>query len=540
VSPPCIRFEDEHLLVVDKPAGWNTHAPAPLAGAGIYDWLRDREPRWQDLALLHRLDKETSGLMVFGKTTAANRGLSRQFEARQVAKTYRFLTDRPAPFQQRTVRSALVRSGERYLARPVHAGSTEAITHLQHVGAAGPFTLWEARPVTGLTHQVRVHAAEAGLPILGDALYSGTLTGPGHPGRLCLHAEALAFNHPVTALPQRFQSPQAFADHGPWSLRAAAIEPELTDAFRLVHGLADGRPGMILERWGDYLLWQTDAPPTETGQGTPQTAWVRTVAERVRARAIYAQTLHRRLQGRSPQTLSPAPGWGAAAPSSWCVRENGLRYEISFAQGYSVGLFLDQRDNRRRLSRNHVARRFPVCADGLAGATLLNAFAYTCGFSVSAAVAGARTTSVDLSRKALDWGRRNFRLNDIDPAVHEFLAGDALDWARRLHRRGRQFDVVLLDPPTFSRSRPGGLFRAEKDYGALVQATLPLLKAGGTLLVSTNAVTLEPGVFLDQVNAAIACAGRRVARQCFAPPPPDFPWHRSGGFPMKSFWLQVE
>ena len=71
-----IVFEDEHLLAVNKPAGWNTHSPAPFAGEGVYEWLRDREPRWSRLSIIHRLDKETSGIMVFGKTAAANRSLS--------------------------------------------------------------------------------------------------------------------------------------------------------------------------------------------------------------------------------------------------------------------------------------------------------------------------------------------------------------------------------------------------------------------------------------------------------------------------------
>ena len=70
---PCVLFEDEHLLAVHKPAGWNTHAPGPYAGEGIYDWLRAREPRWSSLAILHRLDKETSGIIVFGKTPLANK-----------------------------------------------------------------------------------------------------------------------------------------------------------------------------------------------------------------------------------------------------------------------------------------------------------------------------------------------------------------------------------------------------------------------------------------------------------------------------------
>jgi len=74
-----IIFEDEHLLVANKPAGWSTHSPAPFAGEGLYEWLKNREPRWARLAIIHRLDKETSGLIVFGKTTVANRSLTDQF-----------------------------------------------------------------------------------------------------------------------------------------------------------------------------------------------------------------------------------------------------------------------------------------------------------------------------------------------------------------------------------------------------------------------------------------------------------------------------
>src|SRR5688572_31645444 len=74
-----ILFEDEDILVAEKPAGMNTHAPSPFAGEGFYDWLRNRDPRWARLAIVHRLDKETSGVMVFGKTPLANRSLTDQF-----------------------------------------------------------------------------------------------------------------------------------------------------------------------------------------------------------------------------------------------------------------------------------------------------------------------------------------------------------------------------------------------------------------------------------------------------------------------------
>src|SRR3984957_5370116 len=124
---------------------------------------------------------------------------------------------------------------------------------------------------------------------------------------------------------------------------------------------------------------------------------------------------------------------------------------LSFTEGYSVGLFLDQRDNRRRFLANHVAADFPLFPGGAAGAEVLYTFAYPCGFSVCAAKSGARTTSLDLSKKYLDWGKRNFALNGLETSAHDFIFGDAFDWMRRLAKKNRRFDAIILDPPTFSQ-----------------------------------------------------------------------------------------
>src|SRR5437763_8718868 len=110
-----ILFEDEHLLVINKPAGMNTHAPGPYAGEGVYDWLRHRKPRWANLAIIHRLDKETSGVMVFAKTTVANRSLTEQFAQRLVSKRYLLATDRTVKKQSFVARSAVVKAGSKYV-----------------------------------------------------------------------------------------------------------------------------------------------------------------------------------------------------------------------------------------------------------------------------------------------------------------------------------------------------------------------------------------------------------------------------------------
>jgi len=506
-----IVFEDEHLLVVNKPAGWNTHSPAPFAGEGLYEWLKNRRPRWSALSILHRLDKETSGLMVFGKTAAANRSLTRQFDERRVRKKYILLTDRKPSFRQCRARSALVRAGAKYASRPPHAGAPLAETVFSTAG-----DVIEAVPLTGRTHQIRVHAAEHGFPVLGDTLYGGAPA-----PRLCLHAAELRFEHPVTGQPLSFSVPPDFTEDSRLALRAAIMDPSLTDAFRLIHGAADGWPGLYLDRLGADLMAQTTAALTD-----PQ----RRRIEQIGARAVYHQLL-RRGGPAPPQWL-----WGAPATEEIVVRENGLRFVLRLDEGGSPGLFLDQRENRRRLMERYVAPGFeiPPAPD------VLNAFAYTCGFSVCAAAGGGRVTSLDLSRRHLEWGRRNFVLNGLEPSGHDFIAGDAFAWFGRLARKKRLFDVIVLDPPTFSRSRESGVFQAEKDYGALADAALPLLKPGGTLLASTNAAGFAPEDFLQAVTKTIQRAGRSILLQHYAPQPPDFPTERAEPAYLKTVWLRVD
>ena len=529
---PCLIFEDEHLLVVNKPAGLNTHAPSPFAGEGLYDWLRHREPRWAALAIIHRLDKETSGVMVFGKTALANRSLTEQFTRRSVHKKYLLLTDRETPRKEFTVKTSLVRAGEKYVSRPFHAGGVLAETrfHLLNSAFRTPRSaLVEAEPLTGRTHQIRVHAAEQGFPVLGDTLYGGT---PAE--RVHLHAAELTFKHPVSGEELTFRAPADFAADARQALRGAVIELEATNAYRLIHGASDGWPGWHVDRLGDFLLSQDEAPLTDLQQKE-----LARLMKFLPACGAHHKILTRQVRRTAPAEASPQLVLGEAAPERFVIRENGVQFELSFGEGYSVGLFLDQRDNRRRLLTSHVAADFPLRVPR-SEFRVLNTFAYTCGFSVSAALAGAQTTSLDLSKKYLDWGRRNFALNGLDPAGHDFIFGDVFDWLRRLAKKGCAFDAVLLDPPTFSQSKAHGVFHVEKDYPGLVKAALPLIKPGGVIFASTNAADLPPEKFLAGVTGSIFAARRKILRQHYAPQPPDFPISRAESAYLKTMWLRVE
>lgn len=524
--PPLILHEDADLLVIDKPPGWNTHAPDPYAGEGVYEWLRHREPRWADLAILHRLDKVTSGLLVFAKTPRANRALALQFEQQRVRKRYLLLSTEPGPTRPVTIRSNLVRHGDRY--RSVPDGGLPAETCFRPAGREGRWHRIEVEPRTGRTHQIRVQAAAAGFPVLGDTLYGGA-----PHGRVCLHAAGIELFHPADDRPVVFQSAPQFLEAPYRAIRRAIIEVGETDVYRWVHGMGDGEADWFVDRLGPWWLSQSAGELT-AARRERLAGWM----EECGGLGVLHKTLLRQLRRMEPDQAAATAVLGSPPTGAFPVRENGLGYELALDQGYSIGLFPDQRDNRRRLLTRHVAAGFPLVPEG--SWSVLNLFAYTCGFSVCAARAGARTVSVDLSRNALAWGRRHFSGNGMDPAEHEFLAGDAFEWLGRLGRKGRRFDVVILDPPTFSTGKGRGRFRAGSDYGRLVGLAVAVTRPGGVLLACTNAGTIEPADFCERIEQALAAAGRRVVQRHYRPQPPDFPISREQAAHLKTLWLRVD
>jgi len=189
--------------------------------------------------------------------------------------------------------------------------------------------------------------------------------------------------------------------------------------------------------------------------------------------------------------------------------ERTLRYAIDFSAGYSVGLFIDQRENRRFVR-------------DLASKNLLNCFAYTCSFSVAAGTVGATTVSIDLSKKSLTRGRENFALNSLPTTDHRFLADDVMEVLPRLARKGEKFDAIILDPPTFSRSHRGKAFQVEQDFETLLLAALEVAERNARILLSTNCSTLRERA-LEVMGRFCLKATRRAGDFHREPPLPDFP-----------------
>ena len=201
--------------------------------------------------------------------------------------------------------------------------------------------------------------------------------------------------------------------------------------------------------------------------------------------------------------------------------EEHLKFGIDFGAGYSVGLFVDQRENRRFVRQSKPKR-------------VLNCFAYTCSFSVAAASVGAQTVNVDLSKKSLERGRQNFVLNSLLTEGHQFIADDVRPVLGRLARRGQKFDIIILDPPTFSRTKGGDAFHVEKDFEEIVVAALEVVERDGRILLSTNCETLNEQA-LERMARYCVKLSRKSGGLHRQPSPVDFP----AGTAASTIWLTL-
>ena len=291
----------------------------------------------------------------------------------------------------------------------------------------------------------------------------------------------------------------------------AAFEAEGTSAHRLFTS-----PNAWVERLGrDVLIsFKFDAARDEAFAGLRE--WEsRTGFQSAR---VFSRFLPRQNAERvAPALLAGDP----AAALDAVVTERGVRYGIDFGAGYSAGLFVDQRANRARVQK-------------LAPKRTLNTFAYTCSFSVAAAIAGAQTLSLDLSKKSLDRGRRNFELNRLPLDGHRFLADDVLDVLPRLERRGEKFDLIILDPPTFSLGNRGRRWQVEDQIGDLLRTALGLAAPQAAILISTNCAKLDLPALERTVRFALKTArlGGDISHE---PPLPDFP----AGQGAQTLWLRL-
>jgi 23S rRNA (cytosine1962-C5)-methyltransferase len=260
-----------------------------------------------------------------------------------------------------------------------------------------------------------------------------------------------------------------------------------TTAYRLVNAEGDGLPGLTIDRYGDYLMLQL-----YSAAWRPHLKLVTQILqELLKPLGIYEKS--RPQKTRELEAAGDTKNYGRllagkAAPQRLEVKENGLAYLVSLEQGLNTGLFLDQRRNRRDLMQRVKGKR------------VLNLFAYTGAFSVASAAAGAaQVTSVDASPSYTEWARDNFSANRIDPKRHEFIVADCLSALSKMAQSGKRYDVILMDPPSFSTTAKSR-FTTRGGTSDLVAAALPLLTGNGLLITSSNHQKVDVAEYLKEVR----------------------------------------
>jgi 23S rRNA (cytosine1962-C5)-methyltransferase len=275
--------------------------------------------------------------------------------------------------------------------------------------------------------------------------------------------------------------------------RGALADDVGTTAYRLVHAEADLLPGLIVDRYGDFLVVQC----LTLGIARRCPEIVRALVSATSPRGVYERS---DVDVRGLEGLPPATGtlYGEEPPPEYEILENGYRFLVDIVHGQKTGFYLDQRDNRSALARY------------AAGREMLNAFAYSGSFSVYAASSGAGPiVNLDASAEALDLARRNTALNGGDRDGDEYVRGDVFEVLRGYRDRGRAFDLIVLDPPKFAPTRKH-VDRASRAYKDINLLAIKLLRPGGILFTFSCSGGIDALTFQKIVFGAALDARRDV------------------------------
>ncbi|MBN1178056.1 MAG: class I SAM-dependent methyltransferase [Anaerolineae bacterium] len=273
--------------------------------------------------------------------------------------------------------------------------------------------------------------------------------------------------------------------------RAALERDPATSAYRLAHAESDGLPGLVVDRYADYLAVQFLALSAERYRE----AIVGALAGLLPCRGIYERS---DVDVREQEGLEQRTGllWGEAPPHPVPVSENGLHFLVDVQAGQKTGGYLDQRENRARLPA--------FCRE----AEVLDAFAYNGAFGVYAASGGAaQVTFVDSSAPALELARQNLSANRLDPRGHEFVEGNVFSVLRGYRANGRRFDVAVIDPPKFAPSARD-VERAARAYKDVNLLAFQLLRPGGVLFSTSCSGAVSADLFQKILFGAALDAGR--------------------------------
>lgn len=459
-----LRFQEyDDFLIFNKPFGVRTHKVAD-GQLGFVEYVSEKLKK--ELWVVHRLDKDTSGLLMLATSKMAAAELAKLFETHEIKKTYLFLTDRKRSTDPFKITTHIEKQSEFFVNNDSLAANSE--TDFEYIGERGTNFLWRAQPKTGKPHQIRLHAQRAGIPIRGDNQHGGAIH-----HRLALHATTLEFNYKGQSFFIDLPAPafESLLDDA-YTARHELFQIPQHESYRLLHTeVAEVRADIFGDR-----LWIYDY--TKDGLGASQRERIKTFSEAHQLVPIIRHMLNRGdgVGGLEQSTLE------AHNNQNWTASEESVHYQLKTDSGFSPGLFLDQRENRLWVRAQAQNKK------------VLNLFSYTSGFSVNAALGGAtEVTTVDVSKKFLDWSRENMALNQVDLNAQntdrkprfEFFAQDTILFLKGSVKRNRKWDLIICDPPSFGRSQDS-VWKLEQNLPELAELLWQCLNKKGQILFTCN------------------------------------------------------
>jgi 23S rRNA (cytosine1962-C5)-methyltransferase len=295
-----------------------------------------------------------------------------------------------------------------------------------------------------------------------------------------------------------------------------------TENCRLIFGEADFLPQLIIDKFNDYFVLQTLA----LGIDRWKPAIVQALVRIFQPKGIYERN---DVPVRALEGLPQQKGYlSDPFDTRIVIQENGLRFQVDLENGQKTGYFLDQQDNRREI--RHIVK----------GADVLGAFTYTGTFEIHAAQYGARSVlGLDISESAVLQARQNAELNGYGNTCR-FETANAFDLLKAWSKEGKQFDVVMLDPPSFTKKRDS-LQKAVTGYKEINLRGMKLVRPGGFLVTSSCTNLVSPSLFLDTIQMAAKDARRTLRQVCFRSQSPDHPivWNWDNTHYLKFLIVQV-
>ena len=309
-----------------------------------------------------------------------------------------------------------------------------------------------------------------------------------------------------------------------WDYRKKTVD---TDACRIVFAEADGMPGLVIDKFGDVLVFESLCLGMDLFKNSAAECITRILAEDgIRIRGIYERS---DAKVRTLEGMERVKGFlSAPFDTKVPITENGVRYIVDVENGQKTGFFLDQKYNRLAVQK--------LCK----GARVLDCFTHTGSFALNAGIAGAaEVTGVDASDLAIAQAEENARLNHLENIVH-FQTADVLELLPELERRGERYDVIILDPPAFTKSR-NSVKNAVRGYRDINMRAMRLLNDGGFLATCSCSHFMTNELFLSMLTQAANTSHRRIRQAEVRAQSPDHPylWGADETFYLKFFILQV-